>query len=68
MDILHRDNAHLSDRAWKELDEAVAVTARHVMAARRVATFDGPRGWDYIATPLGTMRACEVAPLPPPSP
>ena len=60
MDILHRDNAHLSDRAWKELDEAVAVTARHVMAARRVATFDGPRGWDYIATPLGTMRACEV--------
>jgi uncharacterized linocin/CFP29 family protein len=60
MDILRRDNAHLSDRAWKELDEAVAVTARHIMAARRVATFDGPRGWDYIATPLGTMRACEV--------
>src|SRR5262249_24057668 len=32
--------------------------ARHVMTARRIATFDGPRGWDYIAAPLGTMKAC----------
>src|SRR5262249_8710369 len=28
------------------------------MTARRIATFDGPRGWNYIATPLGTMKAC----------
>jgi len=60
MDILRRDSAQLSDRVWKELDEAAATAARHVMTARRIATFDGPRGWDYIATPLGTMKACET--------
>jgi uncharacterized linocin/CFP29 family protein len=60
MDILRRDSPRLSDRVWKELDEAAATAARHVMTARRIATFDGPRGWDYIATPLGTMKACET--------
>ena len=60
MDILRRDSAQLSDAVWKELDEAAATSARNVMTARRIATFDGPRGWDYIATPLGTMKACEI--------
>jgi uncharacterized linocin/CFP29 family protein len=58
MDILRRESARLSDAAWKELDEAAASSAKNVMTARRIATFDGPRGWDYIATPLGTMKAC----------
>jgi uncharacterized linocin/CFP29 family protein len=58
MDILRRDSARLSQAVWKELDEAVVTAARNVMTARRIATFDGPRGWDYIAAPLGTMRAC----------
>jgi uncharacterized linocin/CFP29 family protein len=58
MDILRRSSARLSDRVWKELDDAAASTARNVMTARRIATFDGPRGWDYIAAPLGTMTAC----------
>src|SRR5262245_45148721 len=60
MDILRRASAQLSDAVWKELDEAVATAARNAMTARRIATFDGPRGWDYIATPLGTMKACET--------
>ena len=58
MDILRRSSAQLSDAVWKELDEAAATAAKNVMTARRIATFDGPRGWDYIATPLGTMKAC----------
>jgi len=60
MDILRRDSAQLSDRVWKQLDEAAVIAARNVMTARRIAMFDGPRGWDYIATPLGTMKACET--------
>lgn len=60
MDILRRDSARLSERVWKALDEAVAQSARHVMAARRIATFDGPRGWDYFAAPLGTMASCQT--------
>lgn len=58
MDILRRESARLSEAVWKELDEAAVTAARNVMTARRIATFDGPRGWDYIATPLGTMKAC----------
>jgi uncharacterized linocin/CFP29 family protein len=42
MDILRRESAQLSDRVWKELDEAAASAAKNVMTARRVATFDGP--------------------------
>jgi uncharacterized linocin/CFP29 family protein len=58
MDLLRRGSAPLSDRAWKAIDEAVVQEARHVLAARRVATFDGPKGWDHLATPLGTMTSC----------
>jgi uncharacterized linocin/CFP29 family protein len=60
MDILRRDQAPISDRVWKELEEAAARAARHVLTARRVATFDGPRGWDFFAAPLGTMTACRT--------
>ena len=60
MDILRRESPRLSDRVWAALDEAVAQAARHVMAARRVATFDGPKGWDHFAAPLGTMNACRT--------
>jgi len=58
MDYLRRGAAPLSDRVWKALDEAVSQAARHVLAARRVATFDGPRGWDQVARRLGTMTPC----------
>ncbi|HSF01695.1 MAG TPA: family 1 encapsulin nanocompartment shell protein [Solirubrobacterales bacterium] len=60
MDILRRDSARLSERVWQAMDEAVAQAARHVMAARRIATFDGPKGWDYFAAPLGTMASCQT--------
>ncbi len=58
MDYLRRHAAPLSDRVWKALDESVAQAARHVLAARRIATFDGPRGWDHVASRLGTMTPC----------
>jgi uncharacterized linocin/CFP29 family protein len=54
MDYLRRQAAPLSDRVWKALDEAVVQSARHVLGARRVATFDGPHGWEHVAARLGT--------------
>ena len=55
MDILRREQRPAVGRGCgSELDEAAASAARNVMTARRIATFDGPRGWDYIAAPLGT--------------
>lgn len=58
MDYLRRSAAPLSDRVWRALDDAIAQAARHVLAARRIATFDGPRGWDHVAVRLGTMTPC----------
>lgn len=61
MDLLRRQSAPLSERVWKALDEAVAQAARHVLVGRRVATFDGPKGWDHAATRLGTVTPCETS-------
>lgn len=58
MDYLGRGSAPLSDRVWTALDEASAQAARHVLTGRRVATFDGPKGWEYTAARLGTMTPC----------
>lgn len=60
MENLRRASAPLSERAWKAIDEAVIQSARHVLTGRRVATFDGPRGWDHLATRLGTMTPCKT--------
>ena len=61
MDTLRRDAAPLSERVWKEIDEAVGHAAKHVFTARRVATFDGPHGWDQlVASRLGTMTPCQT--------
>ena len=61
MDTLRRDAAPLSTRVWKEIDEAVGLAARHVLTGRRIATFDGPHGWDQlVASRLGTMTPCQT--------
>jgi uncharacterized linocin/CFP29 family protein len=61
MDYLRRQAAPLSERVWKALDDAIVSAARHVLAARRVATFDGPHGWEHVATRLGTSTPCRSA-------
>jgi uncharacterized linocin/CFP29 family protein len=61
MDYLRRQAAPISDEVWKALDDAVVQAARHVLAARRIATFDGPHGWEHVATRLGTSTPCRSA-------
>lgn len=56
MDWLRREVAPLSDRVWKEIDDAVIRSAKPEMAARRIADFEGPKGWEHVAEPLGTRR------------
>jgi uncharacterized linocin/CFP29 family protein len=58
MDSLRRHAAPLSEQVWKSLDDAVVQAARHVLAGRRIATFDGPRGWEQVAARLGSMTPC----------
>ncbi len=56
MDWLRRAHAPLSGRVWKAVDDAVVSAARQALAARRVADFEGPKGWSYVAEPLGTVQ------------
>ena len=55
MDILRREIAPIPSEVWKQLDETVADIARRTLAARRIATFEGPRGWNHVAVTLGTV-------------
>ncbi len=56
MDWLRREGAPLSHRMWAAIEEAIVRAAKQELAARRVADFEGPRGWDHVAEPLGTRR------------
>jgi uncharacterized linocin/CFP29 family protein len=56
MDWLRREGAPLSERVWKAIDEAVLRSAKQELAARRIADFEGPKGWEHVAEPLGTRR------------
>src|SRR5207247_11422960 len=57
MESLHRrEVAPFSERVWGEIDGAVRKAAVHILAGRRVADFDGPKGWDHVASRLGTLR------------
>jgi uncharacterized linocin/CFP29 family protein len=60
LDYLRRSYAPLSEHVWKSLDEAVVQAARHAMTARRVATFDGPHGFEHLGARVGTMRPCAI--------
>ncbi len=60
MEYLRRAFAPFPESVWKALDESVAQTARHVLTARRVVSFDGPKGWEHVGARVGTMRPCAV--------
>jgi uncharacterized linocin/CFP29 family protein len=57
MTTMLRRGDPLPERVWQALDEAVKRAATHVLAARRVADFEGPRGWDHLVVPTGRTTA-----------
>jgi uncharacterized linocin/CFP29 family protein len=61
MSWLRRESAPLSGRVWEAIDKAVVEAAKQEMAARRIADFDGPKGWAYAAETLGTTRPASPA-------
>lgn len=56
MDMLHRHNAPLTDRAWALIDDAVARVLRARLTGRRVVDVDGPHGIDHAAVGLGRLE------------
>jgi uncharacterized linocin/CFP29 family protein len=57
MEWLRRSAPSISDRVWNAIDETAASMFKQTVVARRIADFDGPKGWGYVATQLGTFRA-----------
>jgi uncharacterized linocin/CFP29 family protein len=53
---LRRDAAPFSSKVWQTIDETAAAMAKQTYVARRIADFDGPRGWNHVAAELGTFK------------
>ena len=69
MEWLRRGAAPLSEKVWKEIDEIAGSMFKQTVVARRILDFDGPRGWNHVATQLGTfnpaqMPQCALLPVP----
>src|SRR5438094_6343165 len=56
MEWLRRSAAPLSDKVWKEIDDVAGAMFKQTVVARRITDFDGPRGWNHVATQLGTFK------------
>src|SRR6267142_6900391 len=59
MEWLRRNAAPLSEKAWKEIDDIAAAMFKQSVVARRIMDFDGPRGWNHVATQLGTFKPAQ---------
>jgi len=57
MEWLRRNAAPLSQKAWQEIDNIALAMFKQTVVARRIVDFDGPRGWNHVATQLGTFKA-----------
>jgi uncharacterized linocin/CFP29 family protein len=60
MEWLRRSAAPLSEKVWKEIDAVAGAMFKQTVVARRIADFDGPRGWNHVATHLGTFKPAQV--------
>ena len=56
MEWLRRNAAPLSQKAWNEIDDIAASMFKQTVVVRRIVDFDGPRGWNHVATQLGTFK------------
>src|SRR5438067_12711115 len=64
MEWLRRNAAPLSEKVWKEIDEIAGSMFKQTVVARRIVDFDGPRGWNHVATQLGTFKPAKAAKAP----
>ncbi len=60
MEWLRRAAAPVSEKVWKEVDDNAGSMFKQTVVARRILDFDGPRGWNHVATQLGTFKPAQV--------
>src|SRR5262249_190566 len=56
MEWLRRSAPNLSEKVWKAIDETAAATFKQTVVARKSVALNGPRGWNHVATQLGTFK------------
>lgn len=61
MEWLRRSAPSLSEKVWSAIDETAAAMFKQTVVARRILDFDGPRGWNHVATQLGTFKPLQAA-------
>ncbi|MDD5076707.1 MAG: family 1 encapsulin nanocompartment shell protein, partial [Sphaerochaetaceae bacterium] len=54
-DILKKDLAPLSSKAWEEIEERAVQVLRSRLSARKVVKVNGPLGWNYTVVPEGRL-------------
>lgn len=62
MSDLQRRLAPIPEAVWDEIDEEAGRVLRLHMAGRKLVDFEGPRGWEFSALPLGRTERLEGAP------
>ena len=60
MEWLRRNAAPLSEKVWKEVDDIAGAMFKQTVVGRRITDFDGPRGWNHVATQLGTFKPAQT--------
>jgi uncharacterized linocin/CFP29 family protein len=60
MEWLRRGAAPLSAKVWKEIDDIAGSMFKQTVVGRRITDFDGPRGWNHVATQLGTFKPAQT--------
>jgi len=59
MDILKRNIAPITDKAWQEIDRQAKKVFLNQLTARYFVDVIGPKGWDYTTVGLGRLNVPE---------
>ena len=62
MSHLLREQAPITEAAWRLLDEEARDRLTPALAARKLVDFSGPHGWEHSATNLGRVKELDDAP------
>src|SRR5712691_8078201 len=60
MEWLRRNGAPISSKVWNEIDNISGAMFKQTVVGRRITDFDGPRGWNHVATQLGTFKPAQA--------
>lgn len=58
-DLLKREFAPITERAWDEIDEQAKTVIERNLCGRKVIDVSGPHGWQYGAVDLGRIRIAD---------